>query len=218
MDKRDKIAKLSFMLIVGAIFLSVFIVYNISSNKSSTLVSGSLDEFIHEESIPFEDEILKNEVIKEENSIFVEIKGEVLYPNVYEVKEGSIVKDLIDLSGGVTSIGDLSNINQARKLLDGECIVVYSSEDLKNLNIDSNLNSEALTLNTYETDVSSDMVDINNGSKYDLKKLDGIGDKLAESIISYRESNGPFKSIEDIKNVPRIGDKTFDRFKDKIKV
>lgn len=62
------------------------------------------------------------------------------------------------------------------------------------------------------------LVNLNTSSKEELKSLNGIGDGLAQSIIDYREINGFFKNIEEIKNVDRIGQKTFEKFKDKIKV
>lgn len=62
------------------------------------------------------------------------------------------------------------------------------------------------------------LVNLNTSSKEELKSLNGIGDGLAQSIIDYIEINGFFKNIEEIKNVDRIGQKTFEKFKDKIKV
>lgn len=67
-----------------------------------------------------------------------------------------------------------------------------------------------------ESSSDDDKVNINTASKEELKTLSGIGDGLAEAIISYREENNGFNEIEDIKNVSRIGDKTFEKFKDKI--
>ena len=67
-----------------------------------------------------------------------------------------------------------------------------------------------------ESSFDDDKVNINTASKEELKTLSGIGDGLAEAIISYREENNGFNTIDDIKNVSRIGDKTFEKFKDKI--
>ena len=68
------------------------------------------------------------------------------------------------------------------------------------------------------SDNNSFLININTASKEELKTLNGIGDVLADSIIEYREENGVFESIDDIKNVSRIGSKTFEKFRDKITV
>lgn len=217
---KEKLIKYIGAIIVSIIFLSVFMFYNISSKQSHKEVF-SLNEFTHEENInegqTFET-IVENESSPSEK-IFVEIKGEVLKPDVYEVNEGDIVKDLIDLAGGLTENGDTSNINQARELQKGECIVIYSKDEIKNLNSYAQNENITMEVSNNSLDSSKDsLININTASKDELKTLNGVGDTLAESIISYREENGNFKTIEDIKNVSRIGDKTFEKFKDKIKV
>lgn len=213
MLKRENVIKYVCISIVGAIFLFVFIIYN-NSSKSTYMSDIPINEFVHESNLTLDD--TNSDMHEVVNNIFVEIKGEVLRPNVYEMEDGSIVRDLIALSGGITENGDLSNINQARKLIDGECIVVYSKDQLKNIEnidvIDIGVFNDSLSNN------SSSLININTATKEELKQLNGIGDTLADSIIAYRESNGRFKSIDDIKNVPRIGDKTFEKFMDKIKV
>ncbi len=65
---------------------------------------------------------------------------------------------------------------------------------------------------------ASDKIDINKADADELVKLPGVGPAIAARIIEYREKNGPFKSIEDIKNVRGIGDARFNDIKDKIKV
>ncbi len=220
---KEKLIKYIGVIIISIIFLSVFMFYNISSKQSHKEVF-SLNEFTHEENInegeTFET-IVENEISPSEK-IFVEIKGEVLKPDVYEVNEGDIVKDLIDLAGGLTENGDTSNINQARELQKGECIVIYSKDEIKNLNSYAQNENISMEVSNNSLDLSSSskdsLININTASKDELKTLNGVGDTLAESIISYREENGNFKTIEDIKNVSRIGDKTFEKFKDKIKV
>lgn len=220
MFNKENLLKFLCCGIVGIVFLSIFLFYNIDlkGNGSSELVS--LNEFIHDENEFNNDENEFNKDEREEKStIIVEIKGEVLKPDVYELEEGSIVKELIMISGGLTEVGDVSNINQARKLNNGECIVVSSRDEIVNLknNLinDEGLISNEINNSSFEND---GLININTSSREELKTLNGIGDTLAESIIKYREENGNFKSIEDLKNVSRIGNKTFEKFKDKIKV
>lgn len=211
MFKKENLLKYLLSIAIITIFLSVFLFYNISSSETEKQIL-SLNEFTHEE----ESNEIKIEDVQE--NIFVEIKGEVLNPNVYELEKGSIVRDLILISGGLTEIGDTSNINQARELQDGECIVVLSKQEILYMKNSSNeiLKVDNVSSFNVESSFDDDKVNINTASKEELKTLSGIGDGLAEAIISYREENNGFNTIDDIKNVSRIGDKTFEKFKDKI--
>lgn len=212
MFKKENLLKYLLSIAIITIFLSVFLFYNISSSETEKQVL-SLNEFTHEE----DSNEIKIEDVQNEN-IFVEIKGEVLNPDVYELEKGSIVRDLILMSGGLTEIGDTSNINQARELQNGECIVVLSKQEILDMKNSSNEILKVDNVSSFNVESSSDddKVNINTASKEELKTLSGIGDGLAEAIISYREENNGFNEIEDIKNVSRIGDKTFEKFKDKI--
>lgn len=211
MFKKENLLKYLLSIAIITIFLSVFLFYNISSSETEKQIL-SLNEFTHEE----ESNEIKIEDVQE--NIFVEIKGEVLNPDVYELEKGSIVRDLILISGGLTEIGDTSNINQARELQDGECIVVLSKQEILDMKNNSNeiLKVDNVSSFNVESSFDDDKVNINTASKEELKTLSGIGDGLAEAIISYREENNGFNTIDDIKNVSRIGDKTFEKFKDKI--
>lgn len=211
MFKKENLLKYLLSIAIITIFLSVFLFYNISSSETEKQIL-SLNEFTHEE----ESNEIKIEDVQE--NIFVEIKGEVLNPDVYELEKGSIVRDLILISGGLTEIGDTSNINQARELQNGECIVVLSKQEILDMKNSSNeiLKVDNVSSFNVESSFDDDKVNINTASKEELKTLSGIGDVLAEAIISYREENNGFNTIDDIKNVSRIGDKTFEKFKDKI--
>lgn len=212
MLKKENLIKYIIAIVVSVIFLSVFLIYNLSS-KVSNRETLSLSSSIHEEDkIAFSEVEFVDDVVEE--SIFVEIKGEVLKPDVYKMKKGSIVKDLIVISGGLTSQGDTSNINQARELQNGECIIVLSSQEILDGGLDYSFQNHEIKSSQKE----DGLLNINLASKEELKTLDGIGDGIAEAIIKYREDNGEFRNIEDIKNVSRIGDKTFEKIRSKITV
>jgi len=222
MFKKDNLVKVVSMGIVGIVFLSVFFIYNKSAKNSYNEVV-SLNEFIHDDKN--QDEIIENNfyLSEEDNikkTIFVEVKGEVMNPNVYKMEEGSIVYDLILMAGGITDKGSLDDINQAREIKNGECIIVRSIDDEGVLDkqdfVDSRFNETSYRHSG--SDNNSFLININTASKEELKTLNGIGDVLADSIIEYREENGVFESIDDIKNVSRIGSKTFEKFRDKITV
>ena len=154
-----------------------------------------------------------NDKIKDK-TIIVEIKGEVKHPDVYTLDENSIINDLINLAGGVTENANLSGINRAKKLQNHEMIYIADK------NIISNTNNNTLQSDSKNTssniDSTGKMVDINTATVEELRTLNGIGESKAKSIIDYREKNGGFKSIEEIKNVDGIGDKMFEKIKESI--
>lgn len=137
------------------------------------------------------------------SEIFVYITGEVKKPDVYTVNQGIRIKDLINLAGGATEDADLTKINLAKQVSDEERIVVPKIGDL----------------NTETNDTSSDgLININTADRTELTKLPRIGKVTADKIIEYREKNGGFNSVEDIKKVSGIGEKIFENISDKIKV
>ncbi len=146
---------------------------------------------------------------EEERDIRVEIKGEVLKPDVYVLKEGAIVKELIEIAGGITEKGSTSTINLAGSLREGMCIIVPDKEALGNM---PSLGVSSSAIGT------SDIININSASREELKTLPGVGDVTADRIIEYREKHGGFKSKEEIKQVERIGEATYNKLKDKIDV
>ncbi|MFU2157681.1 helix-hairpin-helix domain-containing protein [Caldisericum sp. AR60] len=138
--------------------------------------------------------------------IKVYVTGEVKHPDVYELQENSIIKDAITLAGGVTENADLIAINLAKKLTDGEEVIVPAKEN-------STSNSTVSASNA-----KTGKININSATKEELMTLPGIGEVKANAIIDYRTKNGPFKSIHDIVNVSGIGEKTFEKIKDLITV
>ncbi len=134
----------------------------------------------------------------EKKIVGIDIKGEVNAPGYYELEFGSRIKDAIIVAGGEKKNADLSSVNLAMQLVDGEEIVIPT----KNENNDSN----------------TSLININTADMYKLCKLDGIGESTATKIINYRAENGEFKSIEDLKKVKGIGTRKFNEIKDKITV
>jgi competence protein ComEA len=162
-------------------------------------LSGKEEEIVFNDSENNENG--SNEIIGEdpEESIFVDIDGEVMNPGVYQLESGDRVNDAIIVAGGLTDNACTKNLNKARKLSDGEKIYI-SSED-ENV-ISSN---------------SSGLININTASANELMSLPGIGQVYAQRIIDYRSSK-LFSSIEEITNVDGIGEKTFNKMKDLITI
>ncbi len=146
-----------------------------------------------------------------DKKVFIDIGGEVNEPKVTELPEGSRVEDAIEAAGGITDEADMTNINRAAFVSDGEKILIPSKNDA--VSGSSGAYTEAQT-----GGYADDRIDINTADSAELQKLNGVGPATAEKIISYRESNGRFKSVEDIKNVSGIGDKTYEKIKEHIRV
>ena len=121
------------------------------------------------------------------------------------MQEGSIVKDLIEKAGGLTSEANITNINRAKKLQNHELVIISNINDENNNTVFNEVIIE-----------SNGLININLADINELKKITGIGDVKAQSIIEYREKNGGFKSVDEIKNVDGIGEKTFEKIKEKI--
>ena len=151
----------------------------------------------------------ENETPEVKNKIVVEIKGEVVKPDVYLLDEGSIIKDLIDIADGLTDEADISNINRAKELSNHELIIIY------NINDEDRDNTNYALENDTE---SNNIININTATESELQSIPGVGEVKAKSIIIYREKNGGFKKIEEIKSVDGIGEKTFEKIKEFIKL
>lgn len=142
------------------------------------------------------------EIESTELYIVIDIDGAVKNPGVYELMDGGRVNDAIVMAGGLKDKAYTRNLNKARKLIDGEKIYIpYENEEVDYV----------------EKDLSSSKININTASKDLLMSLTGIGEVYAERIIEYRNAK-IFSSIEELKNIEGIGDKTFEKFKDNITV
>ncbi|MDY3358898.1 MAG: helix-hairpin-helix domain-containing protein [Clostridium celatum] len=151
----------------------------------------------------------ENETPEVKNKIVVEIKGEVVKPDVYLLDEGSIIKDLIDIADGLTDEADISNINRAKELSNHELIIIYNINDEERENTNYALEND---------NESNNIININTATESELQSIPGVGEVKAKSIIIYREKNGGFKKIEEIKSVDGIGEKTFEKIKEFIKL
>jgi competence protein ComEA len=142
--------------------------------------------------------------------IVVHITGAVPRPGVYALPEGARVQDAISAAGGFLAEAEKSGINLARVLDDGEQIDIPYVE------------GASIVVPTPGIEVvdssSTELININTASQFELETLPGIGPTTAEKIIEYREENGPFSTIEDIMDVSGIGPGTFERIKDLITV
>lgn len=135
----------------------------------------------------------------------VYVCGAVQHPGVYELAAGSRIYEALALAGGLTGEASPTAVNQAQLLTDGEMIEILTVDEA----------AERATAQEAESD---GRVNINTADAEELKTLPGIGDAKADSIIAYREKNGAFAAIEDIKNIEGIKDGVFAKLEDHIKV
>ena len=154
----------------------------------------------------------------EEELVIVHVTGEVKKPGVVRVKEGSRVEDIVKAAGGLTENADISNINLAYVVEDGTKIRIPSTDDEKQEEYITQSIGEGIIMQEENNNSRSRIVNINTANETELEELPGIGASIAGRIIEYRNKNGKFKSIEDIKNVTGIGDSKFEKIKDLIKV
>lgn len=175
-------------------------------------------------------------------TVFVDIKGAVNAPGVYELEEGKRIIDVINLAGGLSDNANTINLNLSKKLTDEMYVVVYTKNEIveyKKNNGNTNeiicasnecvcpdTNNDACisqggSKNSTSNNASDGIdgkVSINTAGLDELMKLSGIGESKANAIISYRQENGSFKTIEEIKNVSGIGDAVFEKIKDDITI
>ena len=164
-----------------------------------------------------------NETVEENNTIVVHITGEVNYPGVVVLKEGARVVDAIEAGGGETDEADLSSLNLAYMLSDGEKIYVPNKEETSQESqereyITSAKDNSEQSENGAKSTGTNFKININTAKQEELTQITGIGESTAKKIIEYRTQNGKFKSIEDIKNIPGIGDSKFNAMKEEITV
>jgi competence protein ComEA len=139
-------------------------------------------------------------------TLMVDVAGAVINPGVYSLPLNARVVEAIKAAGGLKKGADTSDINQARILKDGEQIYVYPAEVSGN----GGVSRPAIRKNG--------PILINRATVKDFESLDGIGPVLANRIVSYRKTNGPFTAIEDLLKVPGIGQSKFAQFKEKLRV
>jgi len=141
--------------------------------------------------------------------VMVDVAGAVLKPGVYALPMNARVIDAITAAGNVLKGADVSDINLARVLKDGEQVYVYPP---------SRSGGSARSAVRSAPARSTGPVILNRASAKELEALDGIGPVLASRIIAYRNANGPFVTLEALLEVSGIGPAKFAQFKEKIRL
>ena len=156
---------------------------------------------------------------EETEKIAIHVTGEVKKEGLIYLPLGSRVADAIKAAGGETKEADLSKINLAYILQDGEKIYVPNENDnIAEYITKENGNNIILEENKTSNNIKgeNDKVNINTATLNELDSLPGIGPSTAQKIIDYREKNGNFEKIEDLQNVKGIGNAKYEEIKNKI--
>ena len=144
---------------------------------------------------PIGDEISKDE------QLFVDVRGAVKQRGIQRLAAGSRVLDAIEQAGGMRSGHGYGEVNLARPLVDGEQIWVGKTSDIQGGAASANIAPE------------TSVVNVNTADAVQLQELDGVGEVLAERIVTWRTEQGPFQAVEDLVQVPGIGDQTLAGFR-----
>lgn len=200
------------MLVIGGVICICIIIifYYINSTK---------EVYISDEAFESNEINVSKEEEKNQNTIIVHVTGAVKNQGIAMVKEDARINDVIEAAGGLTEEADLSNVNLAYVIEDGQKIYIpYKIDGDENID-DGEITTQGAGEGVAVQDEGKSkngLININTASQEMLQQLPGIGSSTALKIITYRTENGNFKSIQDIKNVSGIGDAKYESIKDYI--
>ncbi|WP_262370514.1 helix-hairpin-helix domain-containing protein [Rossellomorea marisflavi] len=198
----EKYRTLLFIL-AGAVALSLFLLFKPSPPQQEPPIAIEAKE-------PETDASQPAETVSTYDRIFVDIKGQVERPGLYELSPHERVDGVVEMAGGFTKDADRNAVNLALKVSDEMMVYVPKKGE-----VESPLPPGSPSGTSGGEAV---LVNINSATSEEIQTLPGIGPSKAAAFIQYREENGPYRSVDDIKNISGIGEKTFERLKELITV
>ncbi len=229
---------------LSSVIICFFILFSVLTHESNNDKSTKASEVVEKENEKSEEDdeqIIEEDSSKEEftdgeveekisHNVYVEVKGAVNKPGVYEVEEGIRIFELFNIAGGLKKDANIEYINQTVKVKDEMLLVVFTNAEINELEkqkeIEALEESEIITDAKKQGDIiganvcieeteekNTELLSINNATTEQLSTLPGIGEVKAKAIIDYRNKNGEFKTIEELMNVSGIGQSTFDKIK-----
>lgn len=215
-----KIGKITIFILI-LLFSTYKIIDNKNLNDNIYVVSENeinnnelIEDNIGENSSEKEDIDKKVNIDEVNNTITVFVSGEINNPGVVTIESEKRLSDVVEILGGTTENADLNKVNLAMKLEDESHYIIPKIGE----NVEVHSNYTSVDSNEIIQDEKSNLVNINKATIQELDILPGIGEATANKIINYREENGQFKSIDEIKNVNGIGDKKYEEIKSLISV
>lgn len=224
------------IIIVLILFFSFLKIYLNNNSKLEEVVVDKNEE-VSEKDLVKEEDARKQELEKE--IVFVDIKGAINNPGVYEIESDKKVIDVINLAGGLTDKADTSLINLAKQVTKEMVVIIYTKEEVERakqeepiikivekecicpeIKNDACLEKEQENeeVNEEKVDVVDKKINLNKATLEELQTLEGIGESKAKAIIAYREEKGKFNNIEELLEVSGIGEKLYETIKTNITV
>lgn len=201
---------IAIIITICAITIFAFIIFE-TKNKSENIIDISYENILVETEEAGKEEMVENTEIE---NIKIHIAGEIKNPGIIELESGSRIFDAIEKAGGATEKANLDEVNLAYVLEDGQKLYIPNIEEKnKEYIIEENGENIIQEINSASTNKK---IDINKANQEGFESIPGIGPSMAEKIINYRNENGKFKSIDELKNVSGIGEKKFESMKEYI--
>ena len=147
---------------------------------------------------------------------YVDIKGEVLHPGVYEFSCESRVQEVIKKAGGFTEEADETKINLAQKITDQMQIIVPNVHSKQEDGLTEGNSEKGSSTNTSVSNSKQGTININTATLEELQTIKGIGKKKAEAILQYRKEHGAFRTKEDLLQVKGIGKKALEAIESQV--
>lgn len=199
LSKKQKI-----IVVVLIIFMCLIIGYYFISKTQK-------NDYSELETIAEEKE--QEEEIIDEDKIVVHITGEVENEGIIELEKGARISDAIEKAGGTTEEANIADVNLAYSLKDGQKIKIPNINEEDEQIIKEEAGEDIIIEGDNKKE---EKININTANQTELETLSGIGPSTALKIINYKKEHGKFNSIEDIKNVPGIGESKFENIKEYI--
>lgn len=201
--------------VVIAFVIGLSSIYYLNNNQDAPVASESIsiEKKLGEQR---EEKTINNQKESQEKTeqIMVDVKGQIKQPGVYQANTGERVIDVISRAGGLTDQADQTQINFAEHVADEMVVYVPAKGEAAGAIAGAIDNQNTTGSQSQEPG----KININKADDNELQNLPGIGPSKAAAIVEYRNTNGPFKTVEDLKNISGIGDKTFEKLKDLIVV
>ncbi len=205
--KQRLITCISTIVIIAMIYMS-------ATAKTEVAVSADTQE-----------EVVETETVA---TVFVEIKGAINMPGIYEVDEGTRLFEVIELAGGLSADANIDYINQTRVLVDQSLIMILTNQEIEQKISEEMIAEYEASIVEVATSQStviggdnclenfgadSTLISINHATVEELMTLPGIGEAKAIDIIAYRDNNNGYKTLEELMDVNGIGEATFNKIK-----
>ncbi|MGX6962524.1 helix-hairpin-helix domain-containing protein [Vagococcus xieshaowenii] len=220
MDKWQMIDKR--WLVGGGILIVTTILFvwfrNQTAASNDVFLESSAIERIDSTSETTSGAVNQQEMRSESLVAYVDIKGAVTSPGIYQITPNMRVSEVISLAGGFTENADSHQVNLAQRVTDQMVVYVPEQGEETPALVQAESLNELTTNQVGDEPSNQAKVNINTATLEDLQRLNGVGLVKAQAMLDYRETNGAFQSIEELKNVKGVGEKTFDSLKESITI